>query len=93
MGRLLLESSQEGSRLDEARSEFTEELKIDSGNAPAEYELGDMALQARQWDDAIQHFRRASGIDPGFAEARVGLARPWCLRGGRRKPWLRSSKL
>ena len=73
--RLLLESSQEGSRLDEARSEFTEELKIDSGNAPAEYELGEMALQARQWDDAIQHFRRASGIDPGFAEARVGLGK------------------
>lgn len=75
MGRLLLESSQDGSRLDEARSEFREELKVDSGNAPAEYELGDMALQARQWDDAIQHFRRASGIDPGFAEARVGLGK------------------
>jgi Flp pilus assembly protein TadD len=75
IGRLLIEISQDGSKLDEARSEFQEELKIDSGNAYAEYALGDMALQARQWDDAIQHFHRAAEIDPRFAEARVGLGK------------------
>lgn len=75
IGRLLIETSQDGSKLDEARGEFQEELKIDSGNAYAECALGDMALQARQWDDAIQHFHRAVEIDPGFAEARVGLGK------------------
>ena len=75
IGRLLIESSQDGSKLDGARGEFQEELKIDSGNAPAEYELGGMAFQARQWDEAIGHFRRAAEIDPAFAEARVGLGK------------------
>jgi Flp pilus assembly protein TadD len=75
IGRLLLEDSPNNLKLDEARNEFEEELKLNSGNASAEYELGDMAREERQWDQAIAHFRRAAEIDPGFVEARIGLGK------------------
>jgi predicted Zn-dependent protease len=58
--------------LDDARREFEEELKIDPGNAAAEYELGEMAREARQWNTAIEHFARAARLEPRFAEALIG---------------------
>jgi tetratricopeptide (TPR) repeat protein len=75
LGRLLLADGPDTAKLDEARREFEKELKIDPGNASAEYELGDMALQARQWDDAIDHFRRATDAEPNFTEALIGLGK------------------
>ena len=35
--------------------------------------LGALAQQSQQWDEAIQHFTRASKLDPGFGDAFVGL--------------------
>jgi tetratricopeptide (TPR) repeat protein len=75
LGRLLLEGQPTAEALDEARHEFEEELKIDPGDAAAEDQLGDMAWQARNWDDAITHFRAALKIDPGFEQALVGLGK------------------
>jgi tetratricopeptide (TPR) repeat protein len=58
---------------DDAKKEFEQELKIDPGNASAEFMLGETARQAGQWDDAIAHFSRASQLDESFVEAYLAL--------------------
>jgi tetratricopeptide (TPR) repeat protein len=37
--------------------------------------LGEIARQKEQWDDAIKHFRTATELDAGLADAFVGLGR------------------
>lgn len=75
IGRLLLEGQPAPPALAQARGEFEEELKIDPHNPGAEGELGEMAWQARNWDDAVTHFRAALRIDPGNEAALVGLGK------------------
>lgn len=74
LGRLLLSKPDPGPTAgEEAKKEFQEELKIDPANGGAEYVLGEMARQDSQWDQAIQHFSRATQLDAGFADAYLGL--------------------
>jgi tetratricopeptide (TPR) repeat protein len=74
VGRLLLSKPDAGPTAGEdAKKEFQAELKIDPSNAGAEYVLGEMARQDSQWDDAIQHFSRATQLDAGFGDAFLGL--------------------
>jgi tetratricopeptide (TPR) repeat protein len=74
LGRVLLSKpSPPPELLQEAKLNFEQELKIDPQNAGAEGVLGELALQANQWPDAIDHFTRATKLDNGFAEAYVGL--------------------
>ena len=74
LGRLLLSKPDAGPAAgEEAKKEFQAELKIDPSNAGAEYVLGEMARQDSQWDDAIQHFSRATELDAGFGDAFLGL--------------------
>jgi predicted Zn-dependent protease len=71
LGRILLSKNppdQEG-----AKKEFEEELKLDPNNPPAHFMLGEIARQAGQWDDAVEHFSQASKLDQGFAEAYLAL--------------------
>jgi tetratricopeptide (TPR) repeat protein len=75
IGRLLLAGPRGPTTLDDARREFEEELTIDPSNAAAEYELGEMARQARQWDQAIERFARAAQLEPEFTEALIGLGK------------------
>lgn len=56
-----------------ATKEFEEELKIDPGNASAEFMLGETARQAGEWQEAIAHFSRASQLDESFVEAYLAL--------------------
>jgi len=58
---------------DNAKKEFERELKIDPGNASAEFMLGETSRQAGQWEDAIAHFSRASQLDESFVEAYLAL--------------------
>jgi len=58
---------------EQARKEFQAELKIDPSNAGAEYVLGELARQEQNWDEAIQHFAKASKLDSGFGDAYLGL--------------------
>lgn len=74
LGRLLLSKPEPGpTDAEEAKKEFQAELKIDPYNAGAEYVLGEMARQAGQWPEAIQHFSRATELDAGFGDAFLGL--------------------
>jgi len=74
LGRLLLSKPEPGPNDAEmAKKEFQDELKIDPTNAGAEYVLGEMARQGGQWDEAIEHFSRATKLDAGFGDAFLGL--------------------
>src|SRR3984885_4546489 len=67
LGRIFLSKSP--AEVENATTEFEQELKIEPDNASAEFMLGEIARQAGQWDDAIAHFSRASKLDEGFQEA------------------------
>ena len=74
LGRLLLSKPNPPPDMaEQAKQEFLKELEIDPNNAGAEYVLGEIARQAQQWDEAIQHFTRASKLDAGFGDAYLGL--------------------
>ena len=73
LGRIILSKPPTPTTADDARSEFQAELKIDPHNAGAEYVLGELSRQAQQWDDAIEHFSRASSLDASFADAFLAL--------------------
>jgi len=75
MGHLLLAGELTPEVREEARREFEKELQLDPANELAEYELGEMARQARQWTEAITHFQRAVELDPASVEALVGLGK------------------
>jgi len=63
LGRLLLAGPHGPTTLADARREFEEELKTDPDNAAAEYELGEMAREARLWGQAVEHFERAVRLE------------------------------
>src|SRR5216684_7545060 len=74
LGRLLLSKPDpDGSLAEQAKQEFKQELEIDPTNAGAEYVLGELARQAQQIPEAIEHFTRATRLDAGFVDAFLGL--------------------
>lgn len=77
IGRTLLARSQNASTDDpaEARKAFEEELRIDSTNANAAYEIGEMHRKAGELERAREFFEQALKHYPDFEEALVGLGR------------------
>jgi tetratricopeptide (TPR) repeat protein len=78
LGRLLLslpESMTGPATRDEAKTQFEEELKLNPRNAGAEYVLGELARQSRDYSAAIEHFSKAASLNPGFADNFIGLGR------------------
>ncbi len=74
LGRLLLsQPNPPADAAEQAKNEFQQELQIDPSNAGAEYVLGELARQAQDPDAAIQHFFRATKLDPNFSDAFLGL--------------------
>ena len=73
LGRLILSAPLTPGTKEEARKEFEQELKIDPGNAAAEFVLGKLASEPAELDEAIQHFSRAVKLDPGFGDAFLEL--------------------
>jgi tetratricopeptide (TPR) repeat protein len=59
--------------IQEAKRDFELELKIDPQNAGAEGILGEIADKAGDQAAAIDHYKRATTLDSGFAEAYVEL--------------------
>jgi len=80
LGQVLLSKAGETGPVDEAKAEFEKELQVDPRNAASEFVLGELARRAGKWDEAAQHFGRASHLDVGFAEAY--LADGMSLAGG-----------
>jgi tetratricopeptide (TPR) repeat protein len=58
---------------EQAKKELQQELEIDPANAGAEYVLGELARQAQDLPGAVQHFSKATELDPNFADAFLGL--------------------
>lgn len=74
MGRALLSKPNPSPDVvDEAKHDFELELKIDPQNAGAEGVLGELAAKGGDQAGAIEHFKRATTLDSGFAEAFIGL--------------------
>jgi len=74
LGRLLLSKPNPGPEVaEEAKKEMEQEVAIDPSNAGAEYVMGELARQAGQWPEAVEHFSRASKLDAGFGDAFLGL--------------------
>lgn len=75
IGRVILSAPATDSTAGDAKKEFQQELEVDPTNAGAEYVLGELAREAQQWPDAIEHFSRATKLDASFSEAFFGLGR------------------
>ena len=59
---------------DQAMKEFEKELELDSSNANAAYELGDIFRSSGQLNEAKDAFELALKSHPDFEEAHLGLA-------------------
>ncbi len=73
LGQVLLSKAGESGPVEEASAEFRKELESEPNNAAAEFVLGELARRTGNWDEAAQHFSRASRIDVEFAEAYLAL--------------------
>jgi tetratricopeptide (TPR) repeat protein len=75
LGRVLLLSSNTTGSADEALREFRSELEIDPQNARAEYEIGEIYRKRAQLNEALDHFGRATELQPDLEDAQIALAR------------------
>ena len=73
IGRIILSEPKTATTAADAKKQFEEELQIDPRNADAEYVLGELAREAQQWPEAIEHFSHATKLEAGFSEAFLGL--------------------
>ena len=67
--------------LSEASKDFQKELQLDSSNANAAYELGDIYRTSGQLKEAQEAFELALKSHPDFEEAHLGLAAVLLLLG------------
>jgi tetratricopeptide (TPR) repeat protein len=81
LGRIILSKPPTATSTGEARREFQAELEIDPSNAGAEYVLGELARQDRNYAEAIEHFGSATRLDRTFADAFIGLGRSLVAAG------------
>jgi tetratricopeptide (TPR) repeat protein len=74
LGRALLSKPNPApDQVKEAKHNFELELKSDPQNAGAEGVLGEIAAKDGDQAEAINHYKRATVLDSGFAEAFMGL--------------------
>jgi tetratricopeptide (TPR) repeat protein len=74
LARLLLSRPNPGPDFQEqAKEELQTELRIDPSNAGAEYISGELARQMQDFPAAVEHFSKASTLDPNFGDAFLGL--------------------
>ena len=75
LGRALLMQSHSPETLAQARKEFEAELKLNSSDAVAEYEIGQILLAENKPLDAAPRFERALAASPDFVEALLAVAK------------------
>lgn len=74
LARLLLSRPNPASDFQEqAKKELEEELAINPTDAGAEYISGELAGQMRDYPAAVEHFTKASKLNPDFGDAYLGL--------------------
>ena len=60
-------------RLAEARRHYEEAIRIEPGDAPAHYNLGNLSYAERNWPQAVKHYEAALKFQPEYAQARANL--------------------
>jgi tetratricopeptide (TPR) repeat protein len=75
LGRALLLESHEPKALEEARTEFEAELRLNPGDAAAEYQVAQLLAAQQNSAEAQAHYQKAVGINPNFPEALVALGK------------------
>lgn len=75
LGRALLMESRTPEALEAARREFESELKLNPGDAAAEYQVGQILVAQQKAVEAAARFERALAIDGKFVEAMIALGR------------------
>jgi tetratricopeptide (TPR) repeat protein len=75
LGRALLMESHSADSLAAARLEFETELKLNSSDAAAEYQIGQILLAQQKADEAGKRYERALALSPRFAEALLALGK------------------
>ncbi len=66
--------------IDLAILNYNEALKREAGYVAAHSNLGNLLMQQGREDEAIEHYRAAIAIQPGFVQARFGLAQALAMR-------------
>ncbi len=80
-GLALMNASQDDASLLSAQKEFELELKGSPGDAPSEYQLGEIFWRRRQPGDALKHYRRATELRPEFSDALIAVGKIWSFQG------------
>lgn len=75
LGRAILMESHSPKALEEAAREFQEELRLNPGDAVAEYQLGQIAIAQQRPQEASMRFERAAALKPDFPEVLLALAK------------------
>jgi len=75
LGRVMLVDSQGAETLENARREFEAELTLNSGDAAAEYEVGQILIAQKKRDEGSKHLERALALRPDFVEALLAVGR------------------
>ena len=75
LGRVLLMDAHGNEALESARREFEAELALNSGDAAAEYEIGQILIAEGKRGDGVAHLEHAMALRPDFIEAILGVAK------------------
>jgi tetratricopeptide (TPR) repeat protein len=75
LGRMLLRSDPSPKGEAEAMAEFRAELEINPFDVPSHVEIGELQLKEGRADEALHFYARAVALQPGHANAQLGLAR------------------
>jgi tetratricopeptide (TPR) repeat protein len=75
LGRALLQQSHDPAVLNQARKEFEAELSLNSSDAVAEYQVGQILMAEQKKSEAAAHIERAAELRPDFPEALIAVAK------------------
>jgi tetratricopeptide (TPR) repeat protein len=75
LGRAILLQAHDPATLEKAREQFEAELKLNSSDAVAEYQLAQIYQNEQKNPEAAEHFQKALDLAPNFAEALVALGK------------------
>jgi tetratricopeptide (TPR) repeat protein len=75
LARALLLESHRTANLEQAHKEFEAELKLNPGDAVAEYQVGQILAAQQNSSGAAERFERAAALNPEFAEPLIALAK------------------